>query len=116
MNSETFAREIGRAIRDRRLDLGLTQSMLSLMTGVSRRYLVSLEMGESPGVRMDMLFRVLNALDMTLDFSIKEGDLTEKQPKKERSSLLSKKKSTNDKESYTHAFEQLVKNLGGSSK
>lgn len=115
MNSETFAREIGRAIRERRQDLGLTQNTLSLMIGVSRRYLVSLEMGESPGVRMDMLFRVLNALDMTLDFSIKESDSLAEQPE-ERSSAISEKHAAHAKESYTHAFEQLVKNLGGSSK
>lgn len=113
MDSETFARQIGQVIRERRQALGLTQKTLSLMTGVSRRYLVSLEMGESQGVRMNLLFRVLNALDITLDFSLKESGLTQDHPEKEQPSLLSEKNAENDMESYTHAFEYAVKNLGG---
>lgn len=114
MNSETFAREVGLLIRQRRKALGLTQSRLSQMTGASRRYLVSLEMGESPGVRMDMLIRVLDALGMTLSISIEEDDASGEQPEEDRPSLLSGKRIADDEESYARAFQHVAANLGRS--
>ena len=112
MDSEVFAREVGRLIRKRRKALGLTQSMLSQMTGTSRRYLVSLELGESPGVRIDTLCRVFTALGMTISISVEEDDESAEQSERDRPSLLSEKRSADDKESYVHAFEHMVENLG----
>ena len=44
------ALEIGYAIKDARLELGLTQAQLAGAAGISERCLWSLELGRSPGV------------------------------------------------------------------
>lgn len=63
------ALEIGYAIKDRRAELGLTQEQLAEAAGVSSRCLWSLELGRNPGVRLDKLTAVLDALGLGLSIS-----------------------------------------------
>ena len=64
--------EVGYAIKDRRAELGLTQEQLARLSGVSKRCLWSLEMGQIPGVQLDKLLAVLGALGLDLSISVDE--------------------------------------------
>lgn len=112
MDSESFAREVGYLVRERRKALGITQNDFAQMTGVSRRFLVSLEMGETPGVRMSTLLQVFEVLGISLTVSIEEDDAVAEESKNDHASLLSEKRAKDDKEHYSNAFENVVGNLG----
>lgn len=60
------AMEIGYAIKQRRTELGLTQAQLAERSGVSKRCLWSMELGQSSGVQLDKLTAVLAALELEL--------------------------------------------------
>lgn len=60
------ALEIGYAIKQRRAELGLTQAQLAERSGVSKRCLWSMELGQSSGVQLDKLTAVLTALELEL--------------------------------------------------
>lgn len=62
----TGARDLGLYVRDRRRDLGMTQSDLAEAAGVSRRWLLDLETGKKT-TQMDLIFRTLDALGLTLE-------------------------------------------------
>jgi HTH-type transcriptional regulator/antitoxin HipB len=62
----TSARDIGLAVRDRRLELGLSQSQLASAADVSRRWLLALESGK-PTAQLDLVFRTLDALGLVVD-------------------------------------------------
>ena len=64
--------DIGYAIKDRRLKLGLTQAQLAKAAGVSSRCLWSLELGQNSGVQLNKLTAVFEVLG--LDLSIVESD------------------------------------------
>lgn len=60
------ALEIGYAIKRRREALGLTQAQVSDRSGVSKRCLWAMELGQSPGVQLDKLTAVLGVLGLNL--------------------------------------------------
>lgn len=64
------ALEIGYAIKDRRAELGMTQAQLAKAAGVSKRCLWSLELGQNPGVQLDKLTAVLEALGLELELTV----------------------------------------------
>lgn len=64
------ALEIGYAIKDRRAELGMTQTQLAEAAGVSKRCLWSLELGQNPGVQLDKLTAVLGALGLELELAV----------------------------------------------
>lgn len=64
------ALEIGYAIKDRRAELGMTQAQLAEASGVSKRCLWSLELGQNPGVQLDKLTAVLGALGLRLELTV----------------------------------------------
>jgi HTH-type transcriptional regulator / antitoxin HipB len=62
----TNADELGRVVRERRLDLGLSQSGLATAAGVSRRWLLDLESGK-PTAQVGLVLRTLDALGLAVD-------------------------------------------------
>jgi y4mF family transcriptional regulator len=67
------ARDLGLYLRDRRRRLGLTQAELSASAQVSRRWLSDLE-GGKPTAEIGLVFKVLQALELTLEASPAETD------------------------------------------
>jgi transcriptional regulator with XRE-family HTH domain len=61
--------DIGAFVRAERERVNLTQAEVAVRARVSRRWLISTERGEHPRAEMDRLFRVLDALDITLALS-----------------------------------------------
>ena len=59
------ARDLGVAVRGRRIDLGLSQDALAARAGVSRRWLSAFESGKG-SVELVMVLRTLAALDLEL--------------------------------------------------
>lgn len=57
--------DIGRAIRARRIELGLAQGSLAQFVGVSRQWIVEVERGK-PRAEMGLLLRTLSALRLEL--------------------------------------------------
>ncbi len=62
----TNARDLGLFVRERRRRLGMTQTELSGLAGVSRRWLSDLEAGK-PTAEIGLVFRVVHALALTLE-------------------------------------------------
>lgn len=59
------ARDLGVAVRGRRIDLGLSQDDLAARAQVSRRWLSAFESGKG-SVELGMVLRVLAAVDLEL--------------------------------------------------
>jgi len=59
----TTAQEIGFAIRQRRLALGLSQQALADRVGVGRQWIVEIEQGK-PRAEIDLMLRTLDALEL----------------------------------------------------
>ncbi|WP_368501940.1 helix-turn-helix domain-containing protein [uncultured Olsenella sp.] len=59
-------RQMGQAVRSRRLELGLTQRELADKAGVSERLVLSLEQGEATDIRLDKLLGILGSLGLSL--------------------------------------------------
>ncbi|HVR82383.1 MAG TPA: helix-turn-helix domain-containing protein [Luteimonas sp.] len=57
--------ELGQAVRQARVDMGLTQAQLSLVTGTSRDTIIALENGRG-GVSLGNALQVLKGLGLTL--------------------------------------------------
>lgn len=57
---------LGRAVRAERERRGLTQRQLADRAGVGRQWLVGFELGDKHSAPLDMIFRVLQALDLTV--------------------------------------------------
>lgn len=57
--------ELGQAIRQARVEMGLTQAHLSLVSGTSRDTIIALENGRS-GVSLGNALQVLKGLGLTL--------------------------------------------------
>lgn len=71
------ARDLGAAVRGRRVDLGLSQDVLAAHAGVSRRWLSAFESGKG-SVELSMVLRALAALDLELrvdPVAGRDGDL-----------------------------------------
>lgn len=111
MEAEVFARKTGRAVRERRRALGMTQKELAQMAGVSLRFVVSLEMGEASGARLSTLLRVFDAVGMSLSFAV-EGDGGAEGRSKHGSAVSEREKQAErDAERYVRAFEHAVAGL-----
>ncbi|SCE88900.1 HTH-type transcriptional regulator / antitoxin HipB [Micromonospora viridifaciens] len=59
-------RDLGRYVRDRRRELGLTQTGLATEAGVSRRWLSDLEAGKE-SAEVGLVLRTLAALNLMVD-------------------------------------------------
>ncbi len=62
-------RNVGAFVRASRLSRGMTQRQLAERAGVSERSVLSLEMGDATGIRLDKLMAILKALDARLYIS-----------------------------------------------
>ncbi len=60
---------VGAAIREERLDQGLTQAQLASHARVSREWLSGVERGERAGAELSKILNVLSALKMDVSFS-----------------------------------------------
>ncbi|WP_246012529.1 helix-turn-helix domain-containing protein [Myceligenerans xiligouense] len=65
LNARSLPR-LGRSVRRLRLDRGLSQSELADRAGVSRQWVVGLERGQTEGLEVGRLMRVLDELDASL--------------------------------------------------
>lgn len=76
------ARQVGSIIRGARLREGLSQSELASDAGVGRQWLVGLEAGDKASAPLDMVLRVLRALelDVTLSGAAPERRFGDDQP------------------------------------
>ncbi len=74
MGSIVTARQVGQNVRNQRKQLGLTQCQLAEQAGVSERSVVSLELGDATGMRLDKLLSILSALGLTMSIQPKEDD------------------------------------------
>lgn len=61
--------DLGLYVRDQRRKLGLTQAELCASAQVSRRWLSDLEKWGKPTAEIGLVFKVLAALDLTLEAS-----------------------------------------------
>jgi len=66
MNTVSSEIDLGRAIRDKRKQLGLTQAELAEKAQVSRAYIVMLEQGSGIRAELGRVLRVIRALDLQL--------------------------------------------------
>lgn len=62
-------RNAGIAVKAKRNQMGLRQIDLAAAAGVSEKTIVSLEAGLSPGIRLDKLMSILNALGLKLNIT-----------------------------------------------
>jgi transcriptional regulator with XRE-family HTH domain len=65
LNARSLTR-LGTAVRSLRLDRGLSQADLAKAAGVSRQWVVNLERGNTEGLEVGRLMRVLDQLDASL--------------------------------------------------
>lgn len=59
----------GNIVRDRRLDLGLSQGALGERIGMSRQWVVRFENGNAAVATLDHLARLADVLDLEIDVS-----------------------------------------------
>mgnify|MGYP002604958749 CR=1 FL=1 len=67
------ALEIGYVVKERRIELGMTQERLAAAAGVSKRCLWTMETGLGTGVRLDKLAAVLRVLGLELSLEASTG-------------------------------------------
>lgn len=60
------SRAVGAAIRDARLQAGLTQADLAARVGASREWVVRMERGSKEGTELGLVLRVLRELGLSL--------------------------------------------------
>jgi HTH-type transcriptional regulator / antitoxin HipB len=65
LNARSLPR-LARSVKKLRLDRGLTQADLARRAGVSRVWVINLERGETEGIEVGRLMRVLDELDANL--------------------------------------------------
>lgn len=65
LNARSLPR-LARSVKRLRLDRGLTQVELARRAGVSRVWIINLERGETEGLEIGRLMRVLDELDANL--------------------------------------------------
>lgn len=66
MQTVTLPRQIGILVRSARKRQGFSQKELARRAGVSERLILSLELGDAPGIHLDKLLSILGALNMHL--------------------------------------------------
>lgn len=59
-------RQIGQAVKEKRLEMGLTQSQLAESSNTSRSLVYRLEKGTAKDMSLDKLYGILGALDLGL--------------------------------------------------
>jgi DNA-binding XRE family transcriptional regulator len=64
--SETAASQIAKLIKDRRMDLSMTQDELAKRVGISRLSIIHIESGRS-NARISTLIGILNVLKISLE-------------------------------------------------
>lgn len=64
-------RDLGRQIRNRRKEVGLTADYVADLAGVSRRLLLELEQGKRTNVGLSKLLRIIETLGLTLDLNLR---------------------------------------------
>lgn len=69
------SRDWANIVRDRRLELGLTQADLGQRIGRARQWVVRFESGHAGSASVDSLMAVLNALDLYAAVDIAEDDV-----------------------------------------
>lgn len=57
----------GNIVRDRRIDLGLSQGALGEKVGMSRQWIVRFENGNAAVATIDHITRLADALDLDID-------------------------------------------------
>ena len=62
----TIPRQVGLCVRAARKEQGLTQRELARSAGVSERLVLALELGDAPGIQLDKLMSVTQALGIRL--------------------------------------------------
>lgn len=108
MAGNELARCIGRTVRERRVLLNMTQQELAARAGVSVRLVISLELGEAPGIRLDKLTQLLDALDLSLAVTARDGAAAVRGATEQASN----QRHTRERDRYQHAFNQALENLG----
>ena len=73
MSAISAARQVDQDVRRQRKRLGMTQRQLAKRSGVSKRSIVSLELGDATGMRLDKLLKVLSALGLSMSIQDEEG-------------------------------------------
>lgn len=68
-------RDIGALIRRRRKDMGIDQAALADKIGVSRAWLIKVERGH-PNAQIGLVLRLLNYLDIPLNASLDNPDVS----------------------------------------
>jgi HTH-type transcriptional regulator / antitoxin HipB len=64
--------DLARAVRNARVELGLTQDELALASGTGRRFIVNLEGGKAT-VRLDVVLAVVAALGLRVELHPRHG-------------------------------------------
>ncbi len=62
-------RDLGRQIRNRRKEVGLTADDVADLAGVSRRLLLELEQGKRTNVGFSKVLRIIEILGLSLDLN-----------------------------------------------
>lgn len=73
MRTITKTAELGALIREERKRLKVTQKELAMAAGTGLRFLIELERGK-PTARLDGVFKVLQALGLTIQIETSEGE------------------------------------------
>ncbi|MCG2798169.1 MAG: helix-turn-helix domain-containing protein [Cellulomonas sp.] len=69
--------KLGTAVRALRRRRGLTQAELARRAGVSREWVITVEAGETYGIEVGRLMRLLDALDANLTIEAFDTDETQ---------------------------------------
>ncbi|QOJ19112.1 MAG: helix-turn-helix transcriptional regulator [Phycisphaeraceae bacterium] len=72
--SDILCRRFGRAVRERRLELGLTQEALAVRAKLNRSYITDVERG-ARNIALVNMARLVRALDMTVIEFFRRYDL-----------------------------------------
>lgn len=68
------SRDWGNVVRDRRLELGMTQEQLAERVGRARQWIVRFESGHSGSASIDSLGRLLDVLELYVDVNPTDED------------------------------------------
>lgn len=68
------SRDWGNVVRDRRLELGMTQEQLAERVGRARQWIVRFESGHSGSASIDSLSRLLDVLELYVDVNPTDED------------------------------------------
>jgi transcriptional regulator with XRE-family HTH domain len=68
-SKELFNISVGKKIKERRLELGLTREKLSELTQISDKFIYDIEVGKK-GMNAYTLFKIAKALGVTMDWLV----------------------------------------------